>query len=982
MKKGTAKVNTESVTLSADNKTAVIELSGKMTEGTYTVNVTSGEAKLDGSVTVTNEKVETVEILSENAVLDSKGENVSVGYQVKNQYGEDITKTTTLIANAAGSTVTGTPTISQSKGIVTMTTVKDKVKEGDTLTLTLVHGDTGKAATKVLKVSAKSQVAEITLGSLYNKDGKTLSETTDLTKDKFYVLVDAVDQYGQAVEADKLITSGEGQNVVLSETNPLVADVQDTFETITVDGKEKVALQLNSASKLVVGETTVMAIATSTGKNSSLKITVAEGQRADTAVINTPELVVAGEKTFLPIEVTDKEGKVITDVKVLKDAKRGVTLSGGSVTQEDWTTKDGKTGVYLDLTKETASSYKSIVAVTSSNKTAIANVQVKEAAKPVRIDGVTKAVSTTLLSSKTTKLELAGLKIIDQYERELTTDQKTALFATDYKLVVTEEDGNDVVTFADGTVTAHDSKTGTEKVTVSIQKKDGSDYKDVTGSEKTITFRVTDGTEYISYEVDKIGNIFDEVGAGLKDTEGTNNEYTKEIKVYGVLDNGQKVELTAGKDFTVDAPTWLTVDGEDGKLNPKSENTDSKVPYATTDAKEVKTNVTVTINATGDTFKEEVTVSKVKPTVTSVKVVAEDTVTKDEVYSEDKATEFEELKEVSAVDFTSAKSIAEHVDFAVVDSYGVKRVLDNATIAGEYLPAIKLLVKPNVANTVTIEKNNSAEATISAWKADGFVTVTASVDGLEKLFQINGKKDATSGDGGQGGSTVQNPAPELTGVSFADVEGSGNDNKTKITLPAVSALGNTFKYLISTDNNKVPTPELGQDLSSWTDVTDQAVIDNAPNGKNIGIAEVDSNGKAVKFFNGTSVSIDHVPATAGKVTATNAPSLDTAVTTGALVVKVNGNEAENTFTLSLDGKLANEYSDVNKLATAIAAAENNSSQALSTVADVTVSDGKIVITSKSTGTSSSVTVTVTGTNADTLTGFAGDETNTGLAASN
>ncbi|WP_042350874.1 S-layer homology domain-containing protein [Bacillus massiliigorillae] len=740
VKKGSAKINTESVTLSADNKTAVIELSGKMTEGTYSVNATSGEQKLTGSVTVTNEKVGSVEILSENAVLNADASSVTVGYQVKNQYGEDITKTTSLIANAAGTVVTGTPTITQSKSIVTINVTKDKVKEGDTLTLTLVHGETGKSATKTVKVSAKSQVADVTLASLYNKDGKTLTETTDLTKDKFYVLVDAVDQYGKVLSADELKASGEKQNIVLNETNPLVADVANTFETITVDGKDRVALRVEKPTTgLVVGETTVMAIATSTGKNSSLKITVAEGKRAETAVINTPELVVAGEKTFLPIEVTDKDGNAITDVNVLKDTKRGVALSGGSVTTSDWTTKDGKTGVYLDLSNDTQSSYKTIVAVTAANKTAIQNIQVKEAAKPVRIDGLTSDVKTTLLAgpSATTTISLAGVKVIDQYERELTNAQKAKIFADDaYKLVFTEEKATDadkgvIQVSNNGVVTLVPQVEGkyvigSEKVTVAIQKKD--ETSPISGSEKTVAFRVTDGTEYVSYEVEKIGNIFDEVGADLADR--ASNGYTKDITVYGVLDNGSKVKLVAGQDYSVDAPAWLKVSGQVDQLNPGT------VPYAT-DAKEAKADITVTINATGDVFKQEVNVSKVKPTITSLKVVAEDTTSADAIYAN--KTTFDDIKELSAVKFTSSK-VAENVDFAVVDSYGVMHVLDNAT--SEYLPEIKLLVKPNTANSLTITNNNSALATIDGFKAEDFVNVTVSVGDVSKSFKINGDKDA------------------------------------------------------------------------------------------------------------------------------------------------------------------------------------------------------------------------------------------------
>lgn len=116
------------------------------------------------------------------------------------------------------------------------------------------------------------------------------------------------------------------------------------------------------------------------------------------------------------------------------------------------------------------------------------------------------------------------------------------------------------------------------------------------------------------------------------------------------------------------------------------------------------------------------------------------------------------------------------------------------------------------------------------------------------------------------GQTVQlnaaTGATGLTGVSFADVTGAGNDDKTKITLP-VRTNGNTFKYLVSSNTDPVVAPVVGSALSSaWTAVVNNGVID-AANGKNIGVAEVTAAGKVVAFVNDTSVSVDHVAGVPG-----------------------------------------------------------------------------------------------------------------------
>lgn len=226
----------------------------------------------------------------------------------------------------------------------------------------------------------------------------------------------------------------------------------------------------------------------------------------------------------------------------------------------------------------------------------------------------------------------------------------------------------------------------------------------------------------------------------------------------------------------------------------------------------------------------------------------------------------------------------------------------------------------------------------------------------------------------------------LEGVALLDAVGPENNGKTQFSLSGVTKVNasDTFKYTISTTGNAVQTPNGGDDLSSWTTIVDGNTITIA-NGTHVGIAEVDANGKAVKFVDKTAVVNDYVAATAGKVTGTNAPDLTTTMysKTGSIVIKADGTDAIHTFTLNLDNHGA--FLDVNALATAIGSAVNNSSVALSNIADVTVSGGKIVITSKSTGKTSTVSVTATGTNtADVLKliGFTGSETGTGTDKAN
>ncbi|MED3748958.1 hypothetical protein P4521_12905, partial [Geobacillus stearothermophilus] len=719
VKKGSVKVNTETITFNNEKTAAVIELTGKLTAGEYTVNVTGlTDQVLTATTTVENERVETVKILSENAVLNKNGENVTVGYKVENQYGEDITATTALTATAAGTVVNGKA--NPSKGVVTIP-VKDGVKEGDSIVLTLVHAASGKSASATVKVSPKAQVSEIAITGLYNKDGKALTETTDLSKDAFYLLVEGKDQYGNVVDEAALDASNA---VLINNTNPLIVKVATDFETIKVNGKDVTALRLNGP--VTAGETTVMLISTASGKNATFKVKVAESQRTDTVTFEVPDLVVANEKLFVPIQVLDKEGNLVTDEKVLNDATRGIKVSG--LTNAVVKKVDGKIGVEVPA-ENVKEGYISLVAVSSTGKSTIANIQVKAEAKPVRVEGVTSDIKTTVLTgSRAQTLFVDNVKIIDQYEREMSAAQKAKYFTGQtpkYSLVIKDEkqkpEGNaGAVNIIDGNKIVPIAK-GTEKVTISI--KDEVKDEVLTGSEKSVTFRVTDGTEYKSYEVKSVGTVYDEVAAGKTD----NNAYDKAVEVYGVLDDGSKVKLTHGVDYTVSSTNaTFNTDVADGTID-----VDKAFTYGK-DETEIKLPLTVTINATGEKLTQEVTISKETPKVTKLEVVANG-----------KATDLAAGKTVAAlenVSYDAAKVNApfdfsvlarDVADIVVTDQYGVRVVLTGSN--NEFPDGTKFvstLTFNKVDGELVFVNNGTASAKVTEIPKDSVFNVVVSAGTL------------------------------------------------------------------------------------------------------------------------------------------------------------------------------------------------------------------------------------------------------------
>gem|GEM_PF-4856931 len=97
----------------------------------------------------------------------------------------------------------------------------------------------------------------------------------------------------------------------------------------------------------------------------------------------------------------------------------------------------------------------------------------------------------------------------------------------------------------------------------------------------------------------------------------------------------------------------------------------------------------------------------------------------------------------------------------------------------------------------------------------------------------------------------------------------------------------------------MPAPLVGADLSAWTTVVNGTEI-TVDNGKNVGVAEVDAAGKAVKFVNVVAQNSDYVAATNGKAVGTVTIATDavleaitTAQDTKTLAITVDGGAAKN-----------------------------------------------------------------------------------------
>jgi hypothetical protein len=711
VKKAGVTVNVSKVTFADDRKSATLELSARLTEGEYTVNVTGAADKtLTASYKATNERVDKIEILSNLAIVDStvNPTKATVAYKISNQYGEDISKRINLTTNANS--------ITASNGVVTI--ALDGQKVGAKVAVTLIDVENAKTSTAVVELSAEAMVSDVKVDALYNKDKKELGEDTNLSTDEFFLLVDAKDQYGNTVTDAAKLKAG----LILSETNPTVvatgtkANVP-TFTTVTVDGKTRAAIKLVAPETgIKAGESTITLISTTTGKNNPFTVKVDEATRADKVTLSHPDLVVAGEDAFIPASVLDKTGKAITDVKLLNNPARGVTVSAGGT----FVTKDGALALKVPAASLKTEGIISILAQTSTYQVTPLTLNVKKVAVPTVIRSLDKDFSTTIKEDRTAKLTADDVIVEDQYGRAMSAATLKAKLVGDTKIVVTELDDSNEVLTATGDITGASSTTlaaakgkkGTAKLTLVIW----TGGKALTASAADVNIRVTDGKEYTSYAAEEVGTVYD-----VKAVAGTTaaDAYDAELVVYGVLADGSKVELDAGVDFSV---TSSNADIQKALADGVVEASEAFTINYAKDKNDAAVTVNVTVNATGQQFKQEVVFSKVKPAAETLNVKKGSSTVTTVTITED--------------NFSSAVLAAAGYTLEVKDQYGAKaaagKFADGSTLADP-----KMTIVP-VSGTLAITGNGTDDAKVTGLKdGNAFdVTITYS-SAATKTVRVN-----------------------------------------------------------------------------------------------------------------------------------------------------------------------------------------------------------------------------------------------------
>jgi hypothetical protein len=687
--KGTVKSNVANVTLAKDKKSAQIELTSKLTKGDYTVTVKQADkAPLTATASVQDERVSALNILSDIAPLGSDKTSATVGANVNNQYGEDITK---LNSSAVTVTVSGAATggTLNTDGTLTLTGIAPStVKEGDKVVVTLIHAGTATTTTKTITLSSASIASEATLGSLYNKDGKTLTQDSAVDTDNFYLPITVKDQYG------KVITDATKANseLIITNTNPAVATFADGIKEVTIDGKDALALEVSDVG--IPGQTTVLAISKANGTSAQGTVTVAEGVRINSTALSAPtDLVTANKDVLFPLSVVDSSGNEVRSLKALNAINDKLTVTG--VTNGTIVEVAGK-GLFVKVpaANVTENSPLTVVVNTTAGKVSTQTVVPKAQAVAAVVTGISKDVDTAIREKGSLTISKTDLIVEDQYGQVMDKEAVGAL-----TLAVAGTDALTVTPNADGTYTIK-PVAGTTKTSDKVTFKLKSGNTDIESSTFTKTFSIVKDADLASFQVQDVDPIYvQKVG----DNYGIVTGYDKDIVVKGTSKAGSVVTLTRGTDYTVTG------------LNPN-------VTFAT-GSDIAKQTVTITINATGEQMTKEITYSKAAATPVKVELASNGaTATKYDTVSS--------LEVNSAVDASTLEGL---LNIIVTDQYGVKQVVD-VEKAGE--TGIDTLTFTKVSGNVTFSKNGTSTAKVVNADKDAVVNATINVGGQKATVQL------------------------------------------------------------------------------------------------------------------------------------------------------------------------------------------------------------------------------------------------------
>lgn len=494
--RGTFKQNS-TVTWANDKKSVTLEVPGQLQTAEYTVNISGLDDKvLTGSVKVEAQKVASIEILDDLAVLSSDSTKATVTFTVKDQYGVDITKDSRFKVE---------PGDKETQAVVGNTVVitDTNLKVNNKVAIVLIDRATGTTETKTVTISNASAVTDIAFKGIFDDKGKEVALNEDLTSGYFLVL-DLKDQYGNKVTDEATV-----EKMLVTNTNTGLLTLGKNPTVKTIDGKAEAVIEVSLNNK--AGATKAIVISSTNGKTAEYDITVAETVRTDAVSLSQPELALEGQSILVPLSVLDKEGKPVVDKNILENEVKG--LKQISPQGSKLVVKDGKT--FVEITGKKSGDYVTVLVQSSTLKTDTVTFRVEDKAVATIITGV----KSPLVVKGTKELKASDLIVKDQYGKDVKAEDIG-------EFTVTKVNADSKVLDVNGKEIKGISN-GKDKVRIQLVGKADSAIE--------VEVQVTDGKEYTSYVAKDLG---------LLDAKENNK-----LVVSGVLPNGGTVVLE-GTDYT------------------------------------------------------------------------------------------------------------------------------------------------------------------------------------------------------------------------------------------------------------------------------------------------------------------------------------------------------------------------------------------------------------------------------------------------
>lgn len=566
-------VNILKTNWSEDKKSVDLDFANTLSESEYTINVKGITSDvLTINVKVSSEKIQKITINDKAPLINNAEANkISVGYKVVNQYNEDISDSVSDLILTSSSGTIDTALSKPGMAVISLPT-GSRFTIGDKVTFSILQKSTAMYTTATTTVSSQAMVDSIEIQKVYNADSKKILAANSLASE-FKLLINAKDQYGNAVDASKF-----GTETYLTITNPLVLNVvrdssnNPIYSSTTVDGIKYISLQLKKSTNVgttddfTAGKSTV-SIVSFTGKTARLEVTVNEVLKVDRLAFSTPNLAVAGESFTVPFTAYSANGEVITDYNALTSSITSLYTSDNlakALFVYDSATSKTQLIVTPDPAKFTAHNF-TIYAITNSGKSFMQSVNVGKKAEPTVISGF-KADDlgrsfndAQLLNSKQT-LSLDQVIVNDQYGRKISPIWGT--IDNTYSIKVDSSSPSNIASSKTSLSTSTDSADftanakGSSDITLTLQVTKSvngtSTASAVPNSQLSKSIRVVEKSSITKYEFGDVTKLYQyqdtfNTATNKAVTDAEVALYTKNIIIYGLIDNNKKVEIPSSE---------------------------------------------------------------------------------------------------------------------------------------------------------------------------------------------------------------------------------------------------------------------------------------------------------------------------------------------------------------------------------------------------------------------------------------------------